>query len=62
VFFDTTYCKSRVISQAMVVAVGVASDGRRGVLDIEVGDSENEAFWTSVITSFLRSAPVGWTG
>lgn len=55
VFLDATYCKARVnhrvISQAMVVAIGVAADGRREVLGFDVGDSETEAFWTS----FLRS-------
>ncbi len=55
VFLDATYCKARVnhrvISQAMVVAIGVAADGRREVLGFDVGDSENEIFWTE----FLRS-------
>lgn len=55
VFLDATYCKARVnhrvISQAMVVAIGVAADGRREVLGFDVGDSETEAFWTA----FLRS-------
>ncbi|WP_241992893.1 IS256 family transposase [Cryobacterium frigoriphilum] len=55
VFLDATYCKARVnhrvISQAMVVAIGVAADGRREVLGFDVGDSENEPFWTE----FLRS-------
>jgi len=55
VFLDATYCKARVghriVSQAIVVAVGVAADGRREVLGIDAGDSENEGFWTS----FLRS-------
>ncbi|TFD19924.1 IS256 family transposase [Cryobacterium sp. TMT2-23] len=55
VFLDATYCKARVnhrvISQAMVVAIGVAADGRREVLGFDVGDSENEVFWTE----FLRS-------
>jgi putative transposase len=54
VFLDATYCKTRVghriVSQAIVVAVGVAADGRREVLGFDVGDSENEAFWTE----FLR--------
>ena len=39
------------MSQAIVVAVGVAADGRREVLGFDVGDSENEGFWTG----FLRS-------
>ena len=55
VFLDATYCKARVdhrvVSQAVVVATGVAADGHREVLGFEVGDSENGAFWTA----FLRS-------
>jgi transposase-like protein len=51
VFLDATYCKARVghriVSQAVVVAIGVAADGRRKVLGFDVGDSENEGFWTS---------------
>jgi len=54
VFLDATYCKARVnhrvVSQAVVVAFGVAADGRREVLGFDVGDSENEVFWTG----FLR--------
>ncbi len=55
VFLDATYCKARVarrvVSQAVVVVVGVASDGRREVLGFEVGDTESQPFWTT----FLRS-------
>ena len=62
VLLDATYCKarvggarngkgSRVVSQAVVVATGVTSDGRREVLGFAVGDSEDGAFWTA----FLRS-------
>jgi putative transposase len=55
VFLDATYCKARVdhrvVSQAVVVATGVAADGHREVLGFDVGDSEDGAFWTS----FLRS-------
>jgi transposase-like protein len=55
VFLDATYCKARVnrrvVSQAVVIATGVAADGRREVLGFDVGDSEDGAFWTS----FLRS-------
>ncbi len=55
VFLDATFCKARVnrrvVSQAVVVAVGVAADGRREVLGFDVGDTENETFWTE----FLRS-------
>ena len=55
VFLDATYCKARVdhqvVSQAVVVAIGVRGDGHREVLGLDVGDSENAAFWTG----FLRS-------
>lgn len=62
VFLDATYCKARiggdkagkgskVASQAVVIATGVAADGRREVLGCAVGDSETEAFWSE----FLRS-------
>jgi putative transposase len=55
VFLDATYCKARVnhrvVSQAVVVATGVAADGHREVLGFDVGDSEDGAFWTA----FLRS-------
>jgi transposase-like protein len=55
VFLDATYCKARVnrrvVSQAVVVATGVAADGRREVLGFAVGDSEDGAFWTG----FLRT-------
>jgi putative transposase len=54
VFLDATYCKvrigPRVVSQAVVIATGVSSDGRREVLGCAVGDSETEVFWTE----FLR--------
>jgi len=63
VFLDATYCKARVnhrvVSQAVVVATGVAADGRREVLGFDVGDSEDGAFWTA----FLRSLKTrGLTG
>jgi putative transposase len=55
VFLDATYCKARVnhrvVSQAVVVATGVAADGHREVLGFDVGDSEDGAFQAA----FLRS-------
>src|SRR3954466_11244876 len=55
VFLDATYCTARVnrrvVSQAVVIATGVAADGHREVLGFAVGDSEDGAFWTA----FLRS-------
>ncbi len=46
VFLEATYCRAtvehRVVSQAVVVAVGVASDGRREVLGFDGGDGERD--------------------
>ncbi len=54
-WLDATYVHVRenhqVISKAIVIATGLRADGRREVLGVDVGDSENEAFWTE----FLRS-------
>ena len=53
VFCDATYVKGRVrgrvVSRAVVVATGVTAHGDREVLGIEVGDSENGAFWTAFL-------------
>ena len=62
VFLDATYCKARVnhrvVSQAVVVATGVAADGHREVLGFDVGDSEDGAFWTAFLRS-LRARGLG---
>jgi transposase-like protein len=51
VFADATYVKARVngrvVSRAVVIAVGVTATGDREVLGVEVGDSEDGAFWTA---------------
>jgi transposase-like protein len=55
---DATYHKvrvdGRVISQATVVAVGVTTDGDRQVLGVEVGPSEDRAFWTAFLRSLVK--------
>jgi putative transposase len=55
VFLDATYVKGRVggrvVSRAVVVATGITRTGEREVLGVDVGDSEDGAFWTQ----FLRS-------
>jgi transposase-like protein len=43
--------EGRVISQAVVIAVGISAQGERVVLGCDVGPSEEAAFWTQ----FLRS-------
>jgi putative transposase len=54
-WIDATYIKvreaGRIVSLAVIIAVGVNSDGRREVLGVATGPSEAEPFWKS----FLRS-------
>ena len=54
VFLDATYVKARsagrIVSRAVIVATGVTRSGEREVLGVEVGDSEDGAFWIA----FLR--------
>ncbi len=52
VWFDATYVHVRenhqVVSKAVVIATGLRADGHREVLGVDVGDSENETFWTEL--------------
>ena len=54
-WIDATYLKvarrGRIVSVAVIIAVGVNTDGRREVLGVATGASEAEPFWTA----FLRS-------
>lgn len=43
--YEKVRVDGRVVSQAVLVAVGFTSQGRREVLDWRVGDSESEATW-----------------
>ena len=58
VWVDATYHKVRVdghvTSQATVVAVGVTAEGERQVLGIDVGPSEDRAFWTAFLRSLVK--------
>jgi putative transposase len=55
---DATYHKvrvdGRVVSQATVVAVAVTSEGDRQVLGLDVGPSEDRAFWTAFLRSLVK--------
>ena len=57
-WLDATYVKvrqaSRVVSVALIVAVGVNSDGRREVLGLDIGPSEAETFWTAFLRKLTR--------
>ena len=55
---DATYVKvrqaGRIVSVAVIVAVGANADGRREVLGLAVGPSEAETFWTDFLRSLAR--------
>jgi putative transposase len=57
VYLDATYINVRddalgqVVSRAVVIATGITATGDREVLGVDIGDSEDETFWTR----FLRS-------
>ena len=55
VFLDATYLHVRddrlVTSKAVVVATAVTADGRREILGLDVGDSEDEVFWRGFLTA-----------
>jgi putative transposase len=44
----------RIVSVAVIVAVGVNTDGQREVLGLKVGHSEAEPFWTEFLRSLNR--------
>jgi transposase-like protein len=58
VWIDATYLKvrrgGRIVSVAVIIAVGVNSDGRREVLGMEVGTSEAEPIWTEFLRRLTR--------
>jgi transposase-like protein len=58
IWLDATYVKARrdhrIVSVAVIVAVGVNSDGRREVLGMTVGHSEAEPFWVEFLRSLAR--------
>jgi putative transposase len=44
----------RIVSVAVIVAVGVNNDGRREVLGMDIGPSEAETFWTAFLRKLAR--------
>ncbi|WAJ26454.1 IS256 family transposase [Antarcticirhabdus aurantiaca] len=57
-WIDATYVKvreaGRIVSVAVIVAVGVNTDGRREVLGMDVGPSEAETVWTAFLRKLAR--------
>ncbi len=57
-WIDATYLKvrrgGRIVSVAVIIAVGVNADGRREVLGMEIGASEAEPIWTEFLRKLTR--------
>ena len=57
-WIDATYVKvrrnGRVVPVAVIMAVGVNTDGRREVLGLDIGPSEAEPFWTDFLRTLAR--------
>jgi putative transposase len=58
VWLDATYVKvrrnHRIVSVAVIVAIGVNTDGRREVLGMDIGPSEAETFWSEFLRKLRR--------
>ena len=64
VYLDATYLHVRteqamVVSKAVVVATGVTAQGRREILGVDVGDSEDEVFWRGFLASLKKRGLAG---
>jgi transposase-like protein len=57
-WIDATYVKvrqdGRIVSVAVIIAVGANGDGRREVLGMDIGPSEAETFWTAFLRKLAR--------
>ena len=57
-WIDATYVKmrdaGRIVSAAVIVAVGVNADGRREILGMDIGPSEAETFWLDFLRKLRR--------
>ncbi len=58
VWVDATYVKvrqnGRIVSVAVIIAVGVNTDGRREVLGLDIGASEAATFWIEFLRKLTR--------
>jgi putative transposase len=64
VYLDATYLhvrnhSSQVVSMAVVVATGITATGDREILGLDVGDSEDEAFWRGFLTGLKQRGLAG---
>jgi putative transposase len=58
VWLDATYLKvrqdHRIVAMAVVIAIGVNAEGQREVLGLDVGPSEEEAFWQHFLRGLVE--------
>jgi transposase-like protein len=58
IWLDATYVKvrsdGRIVSVAVIIAVGVNNAGRREILGMTIGASEAETFWTEFLRGLAR--------
>jgi putative transposase len=58
VWLDATYVKvrqaGRIVSVAVIIAIGVNNDGRREILGMDIGPSEAETFWIEFLRKLTR--------
>lgn len=47
----------RIVSVAVIIAVGVNSAGRREALGMGIGPSDAEKFWTAFLRKLARERP-----
>jgi putative transposase len=63
VWLDATFVKvreqGRVVSQAVVLATGVKANGEREVLGLDVGPSEDGAFWVQFLRGLVARGLAG---
>ena len=63
VWLDATFVKvrenGRVVSQAVVIVVGVRASGEREVLGVDVGPSEDGAFWLQFLRGLVARGLAG---
>jgi putative transposase len=63
VWLDATFVKvregGRVVAMAVVIAVGVSATGQREVLGLDVGPSEDGAFWLQFLRSLVARGLAG---
>jgi putative transposase len=61
-YLDATYINVRddalgqVVSRAVVIATGITANGDGEVLGVDIGDSEEETFWTRFLRSLRHRA------